>query len=62
MLQQYFDEASENNAVFFSLDLPEIQWTKMDTYRKIVGPDDTHMVSRQIISGIFSYEAQSTYD
>lgn len=53
MLQQYCDEASENNAVFFSLDLPEIQWTKMDTYRKIVGPDDTHMVSRQIISGIF---------
>ena len=52
-LEQYYNECLENNAVFFTLDLPEIQWTKMDTYRKIVGSDDTHMVSRQIISGIF---------
>lgn len=52
-LEQYYNECLENNGVFFSLDLPEIQWTKMDTYRKIVGSDDSHMVTRQIISGIF---------
>ena len=53
MMEQYYNECLENNGVFFSLNLPEIQWTKMDTYRHIVGPDDTHMVTRQIISGIF---------
>ena len=53
MMEQYYNECLENNAVFFSLNLPEIQWTKMDTYRHIVGPDDSHMVTRQIISGIF---------
>ena len=32
-MEQYYNECLENNAVFFSLNLPEIQWTKMDTYR-----------------------------
>ena len=52
-LKQYYSECLENNAVFFSLDYPEIQWTKMDTYRKIVGPDDSHMFTRQIIATTF---------
>jgi len=52
-LNQYYEECLENNAVFFSLDLPEIQWTKMDTYRRIVGEDNDYMLTRQIISGIF---------
>ena len=42
MMEQYYNECLENNGVFFSLNLPEIQWTKMDTYRHIVGPDDSH--------------------
>lgn len=52
-LKKYYQECVETQGVFFSLDLPEIQWTKMDTYRKIVGDNDEYMMTRQIISGIF---------
>jgi len=52
-LKQYYEECLETNGVFFTLDLPEIQWTKMDTYRKIIGEDDEYMMTRQVISGIF---------
>jgi len=52
-LNQYYQECIDTSGVFFSLDLPEIQWTKMDTYRKIIGDNDEHFGTRQIISGIF---------
>lgn len=52
-LQQYYQECVETEGVFFTLDLPEIQWTKMDTYRHIIGDNDEYMMTRQIISGIF---------
>lgn len=52
-LQQYYQECLETDGVFFTLDLPEIQWTKMDTYRRIIGDNDEYMMTRQIISGIF---------
>ena len=52
-LNQYYQECIDTSGVFFSLDLPEIQWTKMDTYRKIIGDNDEHFMTRQIISGIF---------
>jgi hypothetical protein len=52
-LKQYYEECLDTQGVFFSLDLPEIQWTKMDTYRRIVGESDDHFMTRQIISGIF---------
>ena len=52
-LNQYYEECVETGGVFFTLDLPEIQWTKMDTYRRIIGENDEYMMTRQIISGIF---------
>lgn len=52
-LQQYYEECLETEGVFFTLDLPEIQWTKMDTYRHIVGDSDEYLMTRQVISGIF---------
>jgi hypothetical protein len=52
-LNQYYEECIDTEGVFFALDLPEIQWTKMDTYRRIMGDDDGHFMTRQIISGIF---------
>lgn len=52
-LQQYYGECIETEGVFFTLDLPEAQWTKMDTYRYIVGDNDEYLMTRQIISGIF---------
>ena len=52
-LQQYYQECLDTEGVFFTLDLPEIQWTKMDTYRHIIGDDDEYLMTRQIISGIF---------
>lgn len=52
-LRKYYDECFETEGVFFTLDLPEIQWTKMDTYRRIIGDDDQYFMTRQIISGIF---------
>ncbi len=52
-LQQYYEECIETEGVFFTLDLPEVQWTKMDTYRRIVGDNDEYLMTRQIISGIF---------
>lgn len=52
-LTQYYEECLETSGVFFTLDLPEIQWTKMDTYRRIVGKSNEYMMTRQIISGIF---------
>lgn len=52
-LQQYYAECLDTEGVFFTLDLPEIQWTKMDTYRYIMGDDDEYLMTRQIISGIF---------
>lgn len=52
-LQQYYEECVETEGVFFTLDLPEAQWTKMDTYRHIIGDNDEYLMTRQIISGIF---------
>jgi hypothetical protein len=52
-LNQYYQECLETSGVFFTLDLPEIQWTKMDTYRRIIGENDEYLMTRQIISGIF---------
>lgn len=51
-LKQYYEECLETEGVFFTLDLPEIQWTKMDTYRHIVESNDEYLMTRQIISGI----------
>jgi hypothetical protein len=52
-LHQYYEECLETEGVFFTLDLPEIQWTKMDTYRHIIGDNDEYLMTRQVISGIF---------
>lgn len=52
-LQQYYEECIITEGVFFTLNLPEAQWTKMDTYRHIVGDNDEYLMTRQIISGIF---------
>jgi hypothetical protein len=52
-LEQYYNECMNSNGVFFSLNLSEIQWTKMDTYRRLMLEDDNHLITRQIISGIF---------
>jgi hypothetical protein len=52
-LKQYYEECLETEGVFFTLDLPEIQWTKMDTYHHIVGDNDEYLMTRQVISGIF---------
>lgn len=52
-LKQYYQECLDTEGVFFTLDLPEIQWTKMDTYRKIIRDNDEYMMTRQVISGIF---------
>lgn len=51
-LQQYYEECVQTEGVFFTLDLPETQWTKMDTYRRIVGNNDEYLMTRQIISTI----------
>ena len=53
LFRSYYQECLETSGVFFTLDLPEIQWTKMDTYRKIIGENDEYLMTRQIISGIF---------
>jgi hypothetical protein len=52
-IYEYYNECINSNGVFFSLNYPEIQWTKMDTYRRIMLNDDYHLNTRQIISGIF---------
>jgi hypothetical protein len=52
-MKEYYDECSKSNGVFFSLDYPEIQWTKMDTYRRIMIDNDFHITTRQIISTAF---------
>ena len=52
-LKQYYEECLETEGVFFTLDLPEIQWTKMDTYRHIMEDSDEYLMTRQVISGIF---------
>lgn len=52
-LQQYYQECVETEGVFFTLDLPEAQWTKMDTYRLIMNDNDEYLMTRQVISGIF---------
>jgi hypothetical protein len=52
-LEQYYQECLNTNGLFFSLDLPECQWTKMDTYRRIMAENDEYLMTRQIISGIF---------
>lgn len=52
-LEQYYKECLETEGVFFTLDLPEIQWTKMDTYRHIISDNDEYFMTRQVISGIF---------
>ena len=52
-LKQYYQECLDTNGLFFSLDLPECQWTKMDTYHRIMTENDEHLMTRQIISGIF---------
>jgi hypothetical protein len=52
-LEEYYQECVNTNGVFFSLNLPEIQWTKMDTYRRLMLDSDEHLNTRQIISGIF---------
>ena len=52
-LNQYYEECIDTEGVFFTLNLPEIQWTKMDTYRHIMGDNDEHFMTKQIISGIF---------
>jgi len=45
-LQQYYEECLETEGVFFTLDLPEAQWTKMDTYRLIIGDNDEYLMTR----------------
>ena len=52
-LQQYYQECVETEGVFFTLDLPEAQWTKMDTYRFVMNDNDEYLMTRQVISGIF---------
>jgi len=52
-LKQYYEECLETEGVFFTLDLPEIQWTKMDTYRRINGDNNDYMLTRQIIATSF---------
>lgn len=52
-MQQYYQECLDTEGVFFSLNLPEIQWTKMDTYNRIMEDNSEYMMTRQIISGIF---------
>jgi len=52
-LKQYYEECLETEGVFFTLDLPEIQWTKMDTYRRVIGENDDYMMTRQIIATSF---------
>ena len=52
-LEKYYQECLNTNGLFFSLDLPECQWTKMDTYRRIMAENDEYLMTRQIISGIF---------
>lgn len=52
-LQQYYQECLKTEGVFFTLDLPEAQWTKMDTYRLIMNDNDEYLMTRQVISGIF---------
>jgi len=52
-LQQYYEECVETGGVFFSLDLPECQWTKMDTYRRIMQENGEYLMTRQIISTTF---------
>ena len=52
-LKQYYEECLETQGVFFTLDLPEIQWTKMDTYRRINGDNNDYMLTRQIIATSF---------
>lgn len=52
-LEEYYNECVNTGGVFFFLNLPEIQWTKMDTYRRLMLDNDEHLTTRQIISGIF---------
>jgi hypothetical protein len=49
-LKQYYQECLETSGVFFVLDYPEIQWTKMDTYRRIMGKNDEHLMTKHIIT------------
>ena len=50
---EYYEEANQSNGLFFYINHPEIRWTKMDTYRKIMGDDDNHFMTSQIIGGIY---------
>ena len=52
-LEQYYKECLETEGLFFTLDLPEIQWTKMDTYRRVMVENDEYMMTRQIIATSF---------
>lgn len=52
-LEEYYNECMNTNGVFFSLNLPENQWTKMDTYRRLMHDNNEHLNTQQIISGIF---------
>jgi hypothetical protein len=52
-LEQYYQECLNTDGLFFSLDLPECQWTKMDTYRRIMADNDEYLMTRQIITTTF---------
>lgn len=52
-LSEYYQECFDTEGVFFTLNLPEIQWTKMDTYRHIIGDDDRYLMTRQIMATSF---------
>lgn len=52
-IKEYYDQASLNNGLFFHIDHPEIKWTKMNTYKRIMGDDEEHFMTRQIIGGIY---------
>ena len=52
-LEQYYQECLDTEGVFFSLDLPECQWTKMDTYCIIMEENVDYLMTRHIISTTF---------
>lgn len=49
----YVAASEKNGALFFRCPVPLIKWTKMDTYRRICGADDSHFFSRMPIAGVF---------
>lgn len=52
-LQEYYELTMDKNGLFFSLDYPEIMWTKMDTYSRVFGDNDEHFMTNQFISGAY---------